>query len=196
MSYNYARDWQMVVHDSRLNNGLTTPPTPLRPPAAQQTWTVTTEFTVDHICGNIAACANGPRGKFDAVHILAHGNRRYVQIGKDNISFDRLTPFAKLLNKTRWIVFWSCLVGSDDETGHFPHGHPEYFGARLSKMTNANVVVARQTQTFSWPGLTIDFRDWEGPVDIFHPNDSADCWQEPNPFRTPPKLDLERLIFP
>jgi hypothetical protein len=64
-----------------------------RPPGAQQTWTVTTAFSVDHICGNIAACANGPRGKFDAVHFMAHGNRQYIQIGSDNIAFAKCAPF-------------------------------------------------------------------------------------------------------
>jgi hypothetical protein len=62
-------------------------------------------------------------------------------------------------------------------------------------MTGAHVVVARQNQVYSWPGGTIDFGDWDGPVDIFHPDDTVDVYQEPNPFRAVPKLDLETLIF-
>jgi hypothetical protein len=192
---NYARGMQMVIHDPRLNNPFTTPPTPLRPPAARQTWTVDpARHSAAHIVGWAGVCAQGaPGGRLDAVHFMAHGNRSYVQIGSDGFTAANASIFSALTDRVGVIVFACCLVGSDTQ-GWYWH-HPRYYGQVIADLTHARVVVARENQVYSWnPSNTIDFGDWEGPVDVYG-NNVVDSYQEYNPFRTTTRLDLERLIF-
>lgn len=189
----YARGFQMVIHDPRLDNPRTTPPTPLVPPAAQQTWTVNiTMHSPEHIFGWAGVVARTK--KLDALHIMAHGNRSYVQIGTSGLTANNARVFEGLKGNVRVIAFFSCLVGSDTQ-GWYWH-HPVYYGEKIADITGAKVVVARQNQGYNWAPSTnmIDFGDWEGPVDIYSPG-SVESFQEYNPFRTQPKFDLEKLIF-
>ena len=91
----YARGFQMVIHDPRLDNPRTTPPTPLVPPAAQQTWTVNiTMHSPEHIFGWAGVVARTK--KLDALHIMAHGNRSYVQIGTSGLTANNARVFEGL----------------------------------------------------------------------------------------------------
>lgn len=198
MAFNYRRGFQMVIHDPRLNNPHTTPPTPLVAPPAFNVWTVSqTGHSAAHIFGwaaQVAAGVPGGRG-LDAVHIMAHGNQSFVQLGTDNVNAANAARlFGLLAGKTRWLVFWSCLVGSD-ERGWY-RGHPRYFGQAVAQAARCNVVMAQQNQTYSWNSANvIDFGDWEGPIDVFQPNGDWSTYQDYNPFRATARLVLEPLIF-
>ena len=183
----------MVVHDPRLNNPNTTPPTPLRPPGGLNTWTVDLSHSVPHILGWCAR-AMGSGDKWDALHLMAHGAPGAMQIGSGWINNSALPLFEAMAGRVRFIVFFSCTVGGDNKGWYW--GHPAYFGQSVAQRSKARVVVCRQNQIYSWGASnTIDFGNFEGEVDIFAPDDSSESFQSPNPFRTLPLLDLEKLIF-
>lgn len=192
----YMRGFQMVIHDPRLNNPNTTPPTPLRPPGARQTWTVDpARHSASHIVSWAATCAAGaPGGRMDALHFMAHGNRSYVQIGTDGFTAANASIFGVLAGKVGVIVFACCLVGSDTRGWYW--NHPRYYGQVIAELTRAQVVVARENQVYSWNTTSnvIDFGDWEGPIDVYG-GSIVSSYQEYNPFRAEPRLNLERLIF-
>jgi hypothetical protein len=194
---NFMRGRQMVIHDPRLNwpgNPTATPPIapiPLRPPSAIQTWTVTTSDPTAHILGWAGEVASA--GTLDALHLMAHGNRNYMQIGSDNIHWNNLNNFLPLKGKVRFIIFWSCLVGG---ASSYTWRHPPNFGARIAEITNARVLMATENQLYSKNAANvIDFGPWEGEVYVFQPNGDADVHQSYNPFRYVPQLMVENLIF-
>jgi len=198
MPFAYHRGHQMVVLDPRLNNPHTTPPTLLNPPPAYNNWRVDqTRHSPQHILSWAARVAAGAPGggRLDALHLMAHGNRAYMQIGSGTLDSGNVQLFAPLQDKTRWIVFWSCLVGSDSHGWY--RGHPQYFGAQIAQLVHCRVVVAHRNQEYNWrSGLVVEFGNWEGPVDIFEPDGGWATHQDDNPFRPTPRLDLEALIFP
>ena len=186
---NFMRGQQMIIHDPTLNNQNTTPPTPLRPPAAKQVWTVTSSDTPEHIIGWAAVAANG----FDALHFMAHGNKSWIKIGSSGFSWANVDLFSKLKGKIRCITFFSCMVGSD-EASH--KGHSPIYGSKVADLTGAKVVAARQPQIYSWNASNvIDFGDFEGEVYVFSPGGSYSVYNSYNPFREQPKLNLETIIF-
>lgn len=191
------RGRQMVIHDARLNNPGNpnatppVPPTALLPPGAIQTWTVTRSHTAAHILGWAGEVATAEN--LDALHLMAHGNRNYMQIGADNIHWHNLENFRPLNGKVRFIIFWSCLVGGATS---YTWRHPPNFGARIAEITNARVVMATENQQYTWNAANvIDFGNWEGEVNVFRPNGDADVYQSYNPFRTQPQLMVESLVF-
>lgn len=198
MPYNYRRGYQMIVHDPRLDNPHTTPHTLLTPPAAYNVWTVNrTSHTPAHIFGWASRVAAGvpDAGRLDALHVMAHGNRAYVEIGAGSVDGGNAeTLFSPLGGKVRWVIFWSCLIGSDSRGWY--RGHPTYFGQTIARVTGARVVVAHQNQTYNWNSANvIEFGGWEGPVDIFEPDGGWSTLQDPNPFRAIPALELEPMVF-
>lgn len=196
MPFNYRRGHQMAILDPRLNNPHTAPPTLLDPPLAYNRWRVdAAHHSPQHILAWAARVAEGVpgTGRLDALHLMAHGNRALMQIGSGMLDASNLHLFAPLQGKTGWIVFWSCLIGSD--TAGWYRGHPEYFGQQVARTVGCRVVVAHEPQTYSWLGGMVDFGDWEGPVDIFEPDGAWATHQDYNPFRAPSRLDLEAMIF-
>jgi hypothetical protein len=195
---NFLRGRQMIIHDPRLNNPGNVsavppvPASPLLPPAAMQVWTVTLSDPTSHIFG--WAGVIGTEGKLDALHIMAHGNQNFIQIGLDNIHWNNLTVFDPLRSKVRFIVFWACQVGGATS---YSWRHPPNFGSRIAQITDAQVVLASSNQMYSWntSSKVIDFGPWEGEVNVFQPNGDAMVYQQYNPFRHVPKLMIQHVIF-
>jgi hypothetical protein len=196
MPYDYHRGHQMVILDPRLNNALTTPPTLMDPPFAYNRWRVDPIIhSPQHIlawAGRVARGAPGGRG-LDALHLMAHGNRALLQMGSGFLTADNVDLFEPLQGRTRWIVFWSCLIGSDSRGWY--RGHPEYFGQQVASTVGCQVVVAHQPQLYQCFGTRLEFGEWEGPVDIFQPDGGWATQQDHNPFRGTRRLDLEAMIF-
>jgi hypothetical protein len=195
---NFMRGRQMVVHDPRLNkpgNPNANPPvapTPLTPPGAVQTWTVSLTHPVEHIMSWVGKVCD--EGRLDALHFMAHGNKAYMQLGAGSLSWANIKLFEKVKGKVGHIVFWSCLVGSDEATYY---GHGPIFAAKVAEVTGAKVVACRQNQMYSWNSSNvIDFGGWEGEVFVFEDKgQTSRSFNKPNPFRVEPTLDLEKLIF-
>lgn len=214
---NFRRGHQMVIHDPNLNNpylgrypagtmvinpatGHPLPNITVRPPDAHNVWPVTASDTPSHIVGWAAEVARRvPSGNgLDALHFMAHGNRAYVAIGQSGFDGRNVSEFARLRRGegswTRFIVFFSCLVSSD-ERGWY-RGHPRYFGQQVAQHAQTRVVMAHENQGYEWDASgTLDFGAWEGAVDVFEPNGDWATYQDYNPFRATPRLDLEGLIF-
>lgn len=166
--YNFMRGRQMVIHDPRLNNPLTTPPSALRPPAAYNVWTVSQADTAEGILGWAATVAGGSTGKglLDALHFMAHGNIGYVQIGSNGFSWNNVAAFKTLAGKIRHsIVFFSCLVGGDQ--AHNSSNYNLTFGNAVAAYAQCKVVVCQATQFYSWSGQTINFGAFEGVVNVY-----------------------------
>jgi hypothetical protein len=190
---NFRRGRQMIVHDPALNNPHTNPPTTLTPPVAFRRWTVHPRNSPEFILERVALVAT-QTGGLDALHFMGHGNQGFISVGGGTFSQTNADLFSGLRGKVSAIVFFSCLVGSDSQGWY--RGHPTYFGQRVAAESGARTVVAHQLQTYSWDAnRIIDFGPWEGPVDVFEPESGWSTYQNYNPFRAEPQLDLERVIF-
>ena len=198
MPFNFMRGRQMMVHDPRVDNPLTTPHTLLRPPNAMNVWTVGLSDSVSHVVGWPAQLA-ARSGGLDAVHFLAHGYPGGMQIGAGHLGQSAIPFFDQFRDPTthrprvRFIVMFSCSVGGDSQGWYI--NHPIYFGEQVAAASGARVVVARRIQGYTWDSSNvIDVGSFEGEVDVY----DAGGWEEYqsyNPFRTVPMLDLETLIF-
>lgn len=209
---NFKRGYQMILHDTRLwSRVINGPPTesewwwdmPVVPPDAYRVLQVKPEDRAANILSQAAAVANAANnGKgLDALHIMAHGNQSCVQFGKDWLYRNNVNQFAKVANKVRYVVFWSCLVGKT------PVGapllgtlHPQggsWFGRCVAEQAQAEAVMARDPQLYHWRKVkdkaVLDFGDWEGPVDIYSQYGMIRSFQ--TDFEGQPKLDLEKVIF-
>lgn len=198
MSYDFRRGRQMLVHDPRVNDHRTNPPTALRPPRAFNTWTVGLSEPISHVIGWPAQLA-ARIGGLDAVHFLAHGSPGYMQIGAGSFDASTVHFFRQFRDaatgqpRVPFIVMFSCSAGGDT-SGWYPH-HPAYFGQRIAQESGARVVVARTIQHFTFDTANvIQLGPLEGEIDVY----GAEGWDEYqgyNPFHPSPALDLERLIF-
>lgn len=199
MRYNYRRGYQMVIFDPRVTDLSGPLPVVARPPAAYNVWTLNPASDgAMHIFNWARIVAEGAPGKrgLDVIHVIGHGNASIVQLGKDFVDGrNAARVFAQIKGKTRWIVFWSCLVGSD-QSGSW-RGAPMTFGEKVAKAANANVLVAREVQEAHLvpPDNTVNFGAFEGPVDIYKPNGERLTYQDHNPHRATPRVPLEQLIF-
>jgi hypothetical protein len=183
----------MIVHDPRLNNPRTTPPTILTPPAAFRRWTVHPQNSPAFIIQRVAQAA-AQAGGLDALHFMGHGNRGFIAMGGGTFDSTNADLFAQMRGQVGVITFFSCLVGGD--TRGWYYRHPTYFGQRVAAESGARVVVAHQTQIYTWDrSRVIDFGPWEGPVDVFEPAGGWSTYQNANPYRTERRLELESLIF-
>jgi hypothetical protein len=189
---NFGRGHQMIIHDPRLNNPTTTPPTLLRPPAAYNVWTVQPTHSPQHII-EWAATVGTTSGGLDALHLMAHGNRAYMEIGSGSFGWHNVELFRQLSGKTRFISFLSCLVGSDESSAY---RHPPMFGHRVAELSGANVLVCRENQQYSWSAAgVLDFGAFEGEVYVYTPGSTYNVYNSYNPFRATPQIDLEAQIF-
>lgn len=187
----FRRGRQMIVHDPNLNNRNTTPPTMLTPPVAFRRWTVHPQNSPGFI---IQGVARQIRGGIDALHFMGHGNRGFIAVGRGTFSSSNADLFAQLRGHVRVIVFFSCLVAGDNRGWY--RGHPVSFGQHIAANSGARVVMARETQMYSWNSTNIiEFGQWEGPVDVYEPSGGWSEYQAHNPFRTERPLRLEQLIF-
>ncbi|MFC1643184.1 hypothetical protein ACFL5O_10960 [Myxococcota bacterium] len=72
--YSFIRGRQMVIHDQRLNNPYTTPPSPLKPPRAENVWSLSGGESAKHVLDWASSVARGgARGQLDALHFMGHG---------------------------------------------------------------------------------------------------------------------------
>ena len=199
MPYNYRRGHQMVIFDPRITDLNGPVPVVARPPGAYNTWTLNMNadgaMSIFNWARIVATGVPGGRG-LDAVHVIGHGNASIVQLGRDYVDGRNAAQvFGQIKGKTRWIVFWSCLVGSD-QTGTW-RGAPQTFGDKVARAANANVVVAREVQVAHLrpPHNTVDFGEFEGPVDVYTPRGERWTYQDHNPHRATPRVPLEPMIF-
>lgn len=183
----------MIVHDPGLNNPHTTPPTQLTPPVAFRRWTVHPRNSPRYIIDQVDRVATASGG-LDALHFMGHGNQGFIRVGGGTFTRRNVDLFARIQGKVRVIVFFSCLVGGDTR-GWYPR-HPRYFGQQVARQAAARVVVAQEVQTYSWDrNNVIDFGPWEGPVDVYEPEQGWSTYQNYNPFRTERPLNLDQIIF-
>lgn len=195
---NFTRGKQMIVHDPRLNNpgnATATPPvpsSPLRPPAAMNTWTVQLSDTADHITGWSSKVATD-WGTMDALHFMAHGNEGYLQIGSDGFRASNINLFEKYKGHVNNIVFFACLVGKDLGTAAACGLQNQIFAQRVAQKAGARIVACNVNQVYSWGAAgIIDFGDFEGDVFVIEPdgcNIRIFSATAGNP------LNLESLIF-
>jgi hypothetical protein len=189
---NFMRGNQMVVHDPRLNNPHTTPPTPLRPPGAKNTWTVQLSDTADHITGWTNDVAKG-WGTMDALHFMAHGNQGYLQIGADGFTASNINLFEKYNGRVKNIVFFACLVGSDLGNAAACGLQSRIYAQRVAQKSKARIIACNVNQVYSWNAAgIIDFGAFEGDVYVIEPDGCN--FQIYNASSGNP-LNLEHLIF-
>jgi hypothetical protein len=188
---NFNRGKQIVIHDPRLDDGQS-PPKPLNPPQSSVlTWTVNRGDTLSNILGSAADLADAS-GKLDAVHIMAHGNKAFVQLGADNISWSNVDQFTKLNGKARCIVIFSCLVGGDESRDN---SHSALGGA-IAVLTEAKVLVCKEVQWYGWSSnnRTIDFGNFDGEVYLYYPDGSHNVVFK-NTTSGNAQINLEPYIF-
>jgi hypothetical protein len=199
MAFNFMRGRQMIIHDPRLNNPHTTPPTPLTPPDAMNKWTVTLGDTADHIIGWAAEVAKGKSGaeKLDALHFMAHGHPGGVTIGKDGFGWNNVDLFKKLNDPTQGvlvkgaIVIFSCTVGA--EVANRGLSYPLTFGNAVAANANCKVVTCKVNQIYSWDSSNvIDFGDFE---DVIYVHAAGGGSTQMLNYNDKSKPDLAKIIF-
>ncbi|HET9955997.1 MAG TPA: DUF4347 domain-containing protein [Polyangiaceae bacterium] len=191
--YNFRRGRQMIVHDNRLNNPFTSPPTSLRPPAAENVWTVMGAEPAEHILGWTAQVAKGNSGsgKLNALHFMAHGFPGGIQLGRDNLSWSNVQLFQKLRGCISGaIVFFSCQVGAE-QANHSP-SYQLTFGNAVAVNAGTTVVACQLNQWYSFGSSTIDFGDFEGVVYVYNARGEGAQLQN---YSSRSKVNLERLVF-
>lgn len=198
---NFRRGRQMIVHDPRLNwpgNPNATPPvpaTPLTPPVAWRRWTVHPMNSIEYILTRVGEVAGQVTDGIDALHFMAHGNRGLVALGRENLDEGNVRHFEQVAGKARFIVFFSCLVGSEHVGSAWMRG-TETIGRTIAAITGATVITAQHNQEYHrTPANVIDFGPWEGPVDVYRPGALVTYQADDSPFRAGIRLDLEALVF-
>ncbi|MCP5159097.1 MAG: hypothetical protein H6975_06690 [Gammaproteobacteria bacterium] len=194
MAFNFLRGRQMIIHDPRLNNPNTNPPTPLRPPAAMNVWTVSLTDSADHIIGWAASVAKGDSGtnQLDALHFMAHGSVGGMQIGAGNFGWKNIDLFKKLNGRIKGaIIFFSCQVGG--EQAHHSLSYSLTFGNVVAHHAQCKVLTCKVNQIYSWtPGVNvIDFGEFENIVYLYTPGGNPKVLN----YSGKSKADLNSIIF-
>ena len=190
--FNFMKGRQMIIHDARLDNPHTDPPTQLKPPPAFNTWTVRRE-TPNHIIGWASTVAKGDSGKkkLDALHFMAHGSVGGMQLGSGRLGWQNYSLFQQLKGHVRAIVFFSCKVGGEQYNRSL--SYELTFGNAVAKTANCQVLTCRVNQIYSWnKNRVIDFGAFEDAVYLYSP-DKKDA-QMLN-YSRKSKVDLEKIIF-
>lgn len=191
--YTFTRGRQMIIHDSRLNNPYTSPPTPLRPPHAENVWTLRGGESATHICEWAATVAKGKTGtdKLDALHFMGHGYPGGIQMGRENLSWGNVDVFRKLNGRIRGaIVFFSCQVGA--EQSYHSSSYQLTFGNAVAVYAGAKVLACQVNQIYSWRGTDMDFGDFEGVVYVYSPKGGG---AQLINFSRRSRVKLEQLVF-
>jgi hypothetical protein len=168
-SYEFMRGRQMIVHDRRLNNPFTNPPSPLNPPMAFNVWSVGGNDSAEAILDWVASVAGGNSGvaQLDALYFMAHGYPGGIQLGRDNLSWSNVKLFEKLDSFVRCIVFFSCQVGA--EQSYHNSSYELTFGNAVATYAQCRVIACKANQLYSWSGGVIDFGEFEGTVYVYEP---------------------------
>lgn len=195
MAFNFMHGRQMIIHDPRLNNPLTSPPTPLRPPAAMNVWSVSNSDSADHIICWAAEVAKGKSGteKLDALHFMAHGSVGGIQIGGQTLGWNNVNLFKKLNGCIKGaIVFFSCQVGGEQANRGLSYSLT--FGNAVAAYAQCKVLTCKLNQIYSWtPGVNvIDFGDFEGVVYLYSPGGGDAKMLN---YNDKSKVDLSSIIF-
>ena len=190
----FMRGRQMIIHDPRLNNPHTTPPTALRPPAAMQVWTVDRADPADHIIGWAAECAKGASGgdRLDALHFMAHGAPGGIDVGKDRFGWGNVDLFKKLDARIKGaIVFFACQVGAEQANRGL--GYDLTYGNAVAAYARCKVLTCKVNQIYSWVNgvNVIDFGDFEDVVYLHVPGSGTRMLN----YDGTTKVDLETIIF-
>lgn len=193
MAFNFMRGRQMVIHDPRLNNPYTTPPTPLKPPNAMNVWTVSTSDDIDHIIGWAAEVAKGKSGneQLDALHFMGHGGPGSMQLGSGFLGWNTVDRFGKLKGLIQGaITFFSCEVGAEQSGHGLSYGMT--FGNAVAGYAGCKAVTCKMNQIYSWGGSNvIDFGDFEGPVYIYDPKGGARMMN----YSPKSNINIESIVF-
>ena len=184
-SYNFMRGKQMIIHDPRLNNPHTKPPTPLKPPAAYNVWTVSRSKSAKGIIAWAADVATGV-GKLDALHFMAHGSSGSLQMGADGISWKNVELFKKLKGKVGCIVFLACKVGRGTRESYSLN-----FGNAVAHYASSKCVCCYANQMYGWgKDNVINFGEFEGTVYVYTPSGGTKAL---NPSRL--EVKLGQIVF-
>jgi hypothetical protein len=178
---NFGRGKQMIVHDLRLNNPYTNPPSRLNPPAAfnvRRCQKSDSTLNVIHDTGSVARAA----GRLDALHFMAHGSPGHISVGSPGLSFANAKILKSLAGHVGFIVFFSCQVGRGTRMTYSLN-----FGNAVSADAKCPCIACYATQIYSWAsGNTIDFGSFEGTVYVF---------DGPKVTAKSKDFDLEKRIF-
>jgi hypothetical protein len=193
MAFSFMRGRQMVIHDPRLANPFTTPPTLLRPPHAMNVWTVNVGDKAEGIINFAGEVAKGKLGteKLDALHFMAHGAPGSLQIGADGLGWGNVDLFKKLNGRIQGaIIFFSCQVGADQSGHSLSYGMT--FGNAVAAYAGCKALTCQMNQIFSWNGSNvIDFGSFEGPVYVYAPDGSARMMN----YSAKSNIDIESIVF-
>ncbi len=198
MAFNFMRGRQMIIHDPRLANPYTDPPTPLRPPGAMNVWTVSLTDTAAHIIDHAKHIARGDKdgqvgnSALDALHFMAHGSVGSMQLGT-GFNWANVNVFEPLKGLIRGaVVFFSCQVGGEQAL----HGlsYQMTFGKAVAVYTGCKVVTCKMNQIYSWGAdNVIDFGHFEGSVYVYSPDPETGA-QLFNHTKDS-QFNLERFVF-
>lgn len=219
----YKRGRQVILHDPRLshpNVDLVGPPGPedlIRAMvlAPDSWWTRRARpdvETVGMLFGAIQTRVTSAQqargyGQFDALHIMAHGNKGVVQLGKDWLTPRTASALSKVKGLFRFVVFHCCLVGklapNQEAFVGLNTWSDSAFARQAAQLTGAEVILGRESQVYGVSLIPnpvnpdqklarIDFGTWDGPVDHYRDGLSTQTYNG----ILDDSFDLEKLIFP
>ena len=182
LQLNFGRGRQMIVHDLRLDNPNTNPPTRLDPPNAFNVRRCQKSDATEHVIINTASIAKAA-GTLDALHFMAHGFPGKVEVGSAGLSFTNADLFKSVAGHVRWIVLFSCSVGEGTRTGYSVN-----FGNAISAYAKCPCIACYATQWYRPTAANmIDFGEFE--------KNRAISTQKTNVKALNKDINLEKLIF-
>ena len=191
--YSFGRGRQMIIHDVRLNNPYTTPPTPLRPPRAENVWTLMGNESPTHVVewASVVAKGSAGNGRLDALHFMGHGYPSGIQMGQGYLNWSNVNLFQQLKGLIKGaIVFFSCQVGAEQAAN--TSSYELTFGNAVSANASARVVACKVNQVYSWNSAgDLDFGDFEGVVYVYQPGSSPRMLN----YSAKSAVNLNQLVF-
>jgi hypothetical protein len=204
MGMNYKRGKQLVIFDTRVKQDTRM----LEPPEAAYRLKINPTDSIEEYLGIAALLLQeNEKDKIDAIHLIAHGNRGFMQLGKDGLSTGNAHICEQIQNKARVVVLNACSTGSDISPG-LVNANLSTLGGAVANKTNSKVIVCRDMQWFGsynttseWipsfikkPNYIYDPGDFEGQVFICYPGGTTNTIFAPS---SPAKsnIDVEGYIF-
>jgi hypothetical protein len=209
MGMNYKRGKQLVIFDSRVRQEIFGRPLDLEPPEALYKIKINPADSIDEFL-DVAAMVieenEGKDAKIDAIHLIAHGSKGFLQLGKEGLSAANAKMCEKIQNKARVVVLNACSAGADLTPGLI-NAHLSTLGGAVANKTNSKTIVCRDIQQFemevktSWllPNIVparfiYDPGDFEGTVYICYPDGTTNTiFAPPAPAKS--NIDVEGYIF-